>query len=235
MFNTVAECLAFIDLVGQPSIRVEIDTFHMNIEEDDLGAAVALAGDRLGHVQVAANNRRPPQFGHIDWTSFHKRARCRRLRRMGRLRDVPEPECGNGADNSGVASVGNRPRPGSQGGRRLHATAHRVTTRTRRLVNDRDDLVKEMLEGYVRANSEVVACRTAGGAREAEAARPRRAGRRQRIRSRAGHDRMGRFRAIGRERPWCRLLLPGCGSHPRRPSGRRSRRRRLAPGLESSR
>ena len=72
MFNTVAECLAFIDLVGQPSIRVEIDTFHMNIEEDDLGAAVALAGDRLGHVQVAANNRRPPQFGHIDWTSFHK-------------------------------------------------------------------------------------------------------------------------------------------------------------------
>jgi dihydroxyacetone kinase-like protein len=32
-----------------------------------------------------------------------------------------------------------------------------VSTRTRRLVNDRDDLVKEMLEGYVRANSEVVA------------------------------------------------------------------------------
>jgi D-psicose/D-tagatose/L-ribulose 3-epimerase len=71
MFNTVADCLAFIDMVGQSSVRVEIDTFHMNIEEDDLGAAVTLAGDRLGHVQVAANNRRPPQFGHIDWTSFH--------------------------------------------------------------------------------------------------------------------------------------------------------------------
>ena len=70
MFNTVAECLRFIDSIGQP-VRVEIDTFHMNIEEDDLGAAIRLAGERLGHVQVAANNRRPPQFGHIDWTAFH--------------------------------------------------------------------------------------------------------------------------------------------------------------------
>ncbi len=70
MFNTVAECLTFIDSIGQPSVLVEIDTFHMNIEEDDLGAAVRLAGDRLGHVQVAANNRRPPQFGHIDWPAF---------------------------------------------------------------------------------------------------------------------------------------------------------------------
>ena len=72
MFNTVAECLAFIDSIGQPSVRVEIDTFHMNIEEDDLGAAVRLAADRLGHVQVAANNRRPPQFGHIDWAAFQR-------------------------------------------------------------------------------------------------------------------------------------------------------------------
>jgi D-psicose/D-tagatose/L-ribulose 3-epimerase len=70
MFNTVAECLAFIDLIGQPGVHVELDTFHMNIEEDDLAAAVQLAGHRLGHVQVAANNRRPPQFGHIDWASF---------------------------------------------------------------------------------------------------------------------------------------------------------------------
>ena len=70
MFNTVTECLAFIDLIGHSSVRVQIDTFHMNMEEDDLAAAVVLAADRLGHVQVAANNRRPPQFGHIDWSEF---------------------------------------------------------------------------------------------------------------------------------------------------------------------
>ncbi len=70
MFNTVAECLAFIDEIGHPAVRVQVDTFHMNMEEDDLAAAIRLAGDRLGHVQVAANNRRAPQFGHIDWVAF---------------------------------------------------------------------------------------------------------------------------------------------------------------------
>ena len=70
MFNTVAGCLEFIDRVDHPSVKVELDTFHMNMEEDDLAGAVRLAGSRIGHVQVAANNRRAPQYGHIDWASF---------------------------------------------------------------------------------------------------------------------------------------------------------------------
>lgn len=70
MFNTVEDCLRFIDLADHDAIKVELDTFHMNMEEDDLAAAVRLGGDRIGHVQVAANNRRAPQFGHIDWAPF---------------------------------------------------------------------------------------------------------------------------------------------------------------------
>jgi len=70
MFNTVAGCLEFIGMVDHPSVKVELDTFHMNMEEDDLAGAVRLAGSRIGHVQVAANNRRAPQYGHIDWASF---------------------------------------------------------------------------------------------------------------------------------------------------------------------
>jgi D-psicose/D-tagatose/L-ribulose 3-epimerase len=70
MFNTVADCLAFIRSIGHPSIKVQVDTFHMNMEEDDLAQAVKLAAGHLGHVQVAANNRKAPQFGHIDWSAF---------------------------------------------------------------------------------------------------------------------------------------------------------------------
>ena len=70
MFNTVADCLEFIGRVDHPSVKVELDTFHMNMEEDDLAAAVRSATGRIGHVQVAANNRRAPQYGHIDWASF---------------------------------------------------------------------------------------------------------------------------------------------------------------------
>lgn len=68
MFNTVADCLAFIGAIGKPGFKVQVDTFHMNIEEDDLAGAISLASGELGHVQVAANNRKGPQFGHIDWS-----------------------------------------------------------------------------------------------------------------------------------------------------------------------
>jgi D-psicose/D-tagatose/L-ribulose 3-epimerase len=67
MLNTVQQGLRFLDLVDHRSVQLELDTFHMNIEEDDLGGAIRLAGDRLGHFQCAANNRRPPQYGRIDW------------------------------------------------------------------------------------------------------------------------------------------------------------------------
>lgn len=70
MFNTVADCLRFMDMVGEEGVLVELDTFHMNMEEDDLAGAVRLAAGRIGHVQVAANNRRAPQYGHIDWAAF---------------------------------------------------------------------------------------------------------------------------------------------------------------------
>ena len=72
MFNTVADCLAFIETIGHDSVKVELDTFHMNMEEDNLAAAVRQAGGQIGHVQVAANNRRAPQYGHIDWASFRQ-------------------------------------------------------------------------------------------------------------------------------------------------------------------
>lgn len=70
IFNTVADGLRFLDMVDRPWVKLELDTFHMNIEEDDLGEAIRQAGRRLGHFQCAANNRRPPQFGHLDWAAI---------------------------------------------------------------------------------------------------------------------------------------------------------------------
>lgn len=72
MLNTVEQGLAFLDLVDHQSVRLELDTFHMNIEEDDVGRAIRLAGDRLGHFQCAANNRRGPQHGRTDWDEVKK-------------------------------------------------------------------------------------------------------------------------------------------------------------------
>lgn len=70
MLNTVEQGLRFLKLVDHPAVRLELDTFHMNIEEDDFAQAIRQAGDRLGHFQCAANNRRAPQHGRIDWDAI---------------------------------------------------------------------------------------------------------------------------------------------------------------------
>ena len=67
LINTVSMAQEFLALVDHPAVRIELDTFHMNMEEPDLGAAIRDAGPRLGHFQCAANNREMPGKGHINW------------------------------------------------------------------------------------------------------------------------------------------------------------------------
>lgn len=67
LLNTCAECKAFVEEVDVPAVKIMLDTFHMNIEEDDMGDAIRLAGDRLGHFHVGENNRRLPGKGGLDW------------------------------------------------------------------------------------------------------------------------------------------------------------------------
>ncbi|QEL27313.1 sugar phosphate isomerase/epimerase (plasmid) [Bosea sp. F3-2] len=67
IFNTIAECMAFIDKVGSGRLKIHIDTFHMNTEEDRIGANVAAAAGYVGHVHVADSNRRFPGCGHYDF------------------------------------------------------------------------------------------------------------------------------------------------------------------------
>ena len=65
--NTVDEGLEFIDAVGSAGVRLHLDTFHMNIEEDDPKKAIRKAGNKLCHIHFAENNRRLPGTAHIDW------------------------------------------------------------------------------------------------------------------------------------------------------------------------
>lgn len=68
MLNTAAEARTFVDRVDSPNLDILLDTYHMNIEEDDMRAGIETAGDRLAHLHVGENNRRPPHSeGHIPW------------------------------------------------------------------------------------------------------------------------------------------------------------------------
>ncbi len=67
------EALEYCDLIGSSRIKVLLDTYHMNIEEDNISDAIRLAGDRLGHLHVGECNRKLPGMNNsIDWAGIGK-------------------------------------------------------------------------------------------------------------------------------------------------------------------
>ena len=48
-------------------VELHIDTYHMNIEEADIGAAIGAAGGYIGHVHLADSDRWYPGHGHYDF------------------------------------------------------------------------------------------------------------------------------------------------------------------------
>jgi D-psicose/D-tagatose/L-ribulose 3-epimerase len=66
--NTAAQVIEVVDRVDHPACKIMLDTFHMNIEEKSLGAAIRAAGDRLVHVHACENDRGAPGSGNVNWT-----------------------------------------------------------------------------------------------------------------------------------------------------------------------
>ena len=67
VLNTAEEGVAFVREIGKPNVKVMLDTFHMNIEEDSFGEAIRAAGPLLGHFHTGENNRRVPGKGRLPW------------------------------------------------------------------------------------------------------------------------------------------------------------------------
>lgn len=68
LINTVQQGLAYIRETGSDNIFLHLDTFHMNIEEDDPAQAIRLAGDNIGYFHVGESNRGNLGSGTIDFS-----------------------------------------------------------------------------------------------------------------------------------------------------------------------
>jgi sugar phosphate isomerase/epimerase len=53
--------------VGEASLGLMLDTFHMNIEDASIAASLTEAGPRCWHVHIADSNRLYPGAGHLDF------------------------------------------------------------------------------------------------------------------------------------------------------------------------
>lgn len=70
LVNTCAEALDYIEMVESPNLKVMLDTFHMNIEEDSVYEAILLAGRDLGHLHIGETNRKLPGHGRFPWAEL---------------------------------------------------------------------------------------------------------------------------------------------------------------------
>ena len=67
LLNTAAEGVKFVREVDVPAVKVMLDTFHMNIEEDSIGGAIRSTKGLLGHFHTGECNRRVPGRGRTPW------------------------------------------------------------------------------------------------------------------------------------------------------------------------
>jgi D-psicose/D-tagatose/L-ribulose 3-epimerase len=78
LVNTAQEAVTLAQATGSDRIGVLLDSFHLNIEEKDVIAAIALAGDRLFHFHVSDNDRGVPGSGHVPWDGVREGLRAAR-------------------------------------------------------------------------------------------------------------------------------------------------------------
>jgi D-psicose/D-tagatose/L-ribulose 3-epimerase len=69
LLNTAAQGLAFIEDTGSDNIFLHLDTFHMNIEEADVGLAIRHAADKIGYVHIGESHRGYLGTGGIDFSA----------------------------------------------------------------------------------------------------------------------------------------------------------------------
>ena len=65
--NLADQAIEVIDRVDNPACQIMLDTFHMNIEEKSLGAAIRKTGKRLAHFHSCENDRGAPGSGNVTW------------------------------------------------------------------------------------------------------------------------------------------------------------------------
>lgn len=70
--NRLHQALDLANAVGRKNLGVMGDTFHMNIEDGSIEAAMRNAGKKLFHVHFADSSRAAPGRGHIDFKPIVK-------------------------------------------------------------------------------------------------------------------------------------------------------------------
>ena len=65
--NCAADAARFVREVDHSHLKTMYDTFHANIEEKSVTAALGEYGDTLAHIHISENDRSTPGAGDVKW------------------------------------------------------------------------------------------------------------------------------------------------------------------------
>lgn len=71
MVNTAEQAILLVKEVDSPNIKIQLDTFHCNIEEKSIPDTIRKVGkDLLCHIQGNESDRGTPGTGNVDWAGI---------------------------------------------------------------------------------------------------------------------------------------------------------------------
>ena len=72
LINDAAEAVELVKDIKKDNVKVMLDSFHMNIEEDSFYDAIIKTGSSLGHFHIGETNRKVPGKGKTPWKEIGK-------------------------------------------------------------------------------------------------------------------------------------------------------------------
>lgn len=73
--TTAAQAKDLVARVDHPNFKMMYDTFHANIEEKDVAAAIKSITGSFVHVHISENDRGTPGTGHVHWNETFRTLR----------------------------------------------------------------------------------------------------------------------------------------------------------------
>lgn len=72
LINTCEQALKLKEMIGEPNIKIHLDTYHMNMEEKSFYTATKAAQDQLMHYHLCENDRGIPGTGLVHWDDIFR-------------------------------------------------------------------------------------------------------------------------------------------------------------------
>lgn len=72
LVNTCDQALELLAMIGEPNVRIHLDSYHMNIEENDFYTPTKKALPYLCHYHLSESHRGIPGTGTVDWDGIFR-------------------------------------------------------------------------------------------------------------------------------------------------------------------